>query len=403
VPRWLTAPEAARALGVRRETLYAYVSRGLLTRHPGEDRRTSLYDATEVARLAERAPRRERAGVLDLVVDTEITYLDPEGVLTYRGRDAVELSRSASFEEVCVLLWGGDEADASEPWSADPAVLAAGRRAAEALGPLASPVERLRMVVAALPATDPLRTDLRGSAVRQRGRILIAALVDCLPDLAPPRDRSIAGRLWAILSAVRPLPGQLAVLDAALVLLADHELAVSTLGARVAASAHADPYLVVLAALGVLGGGLHGASATAATDLLARIADDREAPAVVGRHLASGRMVPGFGHAVYRRRDPRADELLDRLAGGAPNRRRLAVARAVIDAVGQNDGPAPNVDFALAALVDVYGLAPGAAEAIFATARCAGWIAHALEEYPHRLRFRGRAVYVGSRAASSPS
>lgn len=391
---------------MRRETLYAYVSRGLLTRHPGEDGRTSLYESREVARLAERAPRRDRAGVLDLVVDTEITHLDPDGTLSYRGRDAVELSRSSSFEEVAALLWGGGEAEGGggePPWAAEPAVLAVGRTAATSLGPGASPVERMRMVVAALPSTDPLRADLRSSAVRERGRILIAALVDCLPALAEPRDQSIAARLWAILSAERPLPGQVAVLDGALILLADHELAVSTLGARVAASAHADPYLVVLAALGILGGGLHGASATAASGLLAQIGDPAEAPAVVGRHLAADRPAPGFGHAVYRRRDPRADELLDRLARGGPDRRRLAVARAVIDAVGRHDGPAPNVDFALATLVDVYRLRPGAGEAIFATARCAGWIAHALEEYPHRLRFRGRAAYVGPRVGSPPS
>jgi citrate synthase len=408
MPRWLTAPEAARELGVRRQTLYAYVSRGLLTRHPGEDRRTSLYDAVEVAGLAERAPRRDRTGVLEFVVDTEITALDPEGTLTYRGRDAVALSRSARFEDVAALLWGAGEAEppAHLPWAAEAKALEAGRAGARLLAPGASLVERMRVVAAVLPSTDPLRADLRPEAVRRRGRILIAALVDSLPSLGEPRNRSIAARLWAVLSPRRPRPAQLAVLDAALVLLADHELAVSTLGARVAASARADPYLVVAAALGILGGGLHGGSATAASELLAGIPDALGAPAVVGRRLASGRAVPGFGHAVYRRRDPRADELLERLAGAGADQARLAVAHAVIEAVGRDEGPAPNVDFALAVLVEVYGLAPGSAEAIFATARCAGWIAHAIEEYPHRLRFRGRAAYLGprpARAADGPA
>jgi citrate synthase len=393
--------EASRLLGVRRETLYAYVSRGLLTRHPGADPRTSLYDRAEVARLAERSPRTGRTGVLDVIVDSQITLLDPDGRFAYRGLDAVGLARSRSFEAVAELLWGGGEPPRRSagagpaPWSAGATVLEAGRRVAAALGVGAAPVDRMRMVVAALPATDALRSDLRETAVRERGRILIAALVDSLPRLSAPRDASIAARLWSCLSPRRPLPRQLALLDDALVLLADHELAVSTLGARVAASAHADPYLVVLAGLSVLGGGLHGAHSTAAAGLLAAISTEASAPAIVGRALATGGSVPGFGHAVYRDRDPRADALLERLAAAAPAPDRLSVVRAVIELVGRHDGPAPNVDFALAALADVWGLVPGSTEAIFATARSAGWIAHAIEEYPHRLRFRGRAAYVG--------
>ncbi len=398
--RRLTAVEASRLLGVRRETLYAYVSRGLLTRHPGGDRRTSLYDRAEVVRLAERSPRSGRAGVLDVIVDSQITLLDPDGRLAYRGLDAVALARSRSFEAVAELLWGSGEPSQGPgagpaPWSAGATVLDAGRRAAAAVGPDAAPVDRMRMVVAALPATDALRSDLRETAVRERGRVLIAALVDSLPRLSAPRDASIAARLWSCLSPRRPLPRQLALLDDALVLLADHELAVSTLGARVAASAHADPYLVVLTGLSVLGGGLHGAHSTAAAGLLAAVPTEASAPAIVGRALAAGGSVPGFGHAVYRDRDPRADALLERLAAAAPAPDRLPVVRAVIELVGRHDGPAPNVDFALAALADVWDLAPGSTEAIFATARSAGWIAHAIEEYPHRLRFRGRAAYVG--------
>jgi citrate synthase len=105
--------------------------------------------------------------------------------------------------------------------------------------------------------------------------------------------------------------------------------------------------------------------------------------------------VPGFGHAVYTGRDPRADVLLALLDAAQPDPDRRAVVEAVRTAVGRHDGPAPNVDFALGAVTDCLGLAPGAAEAVFAIARTAGLVAHALEEYPHRLRFRARAVYAG--------
>src|SRR5439155_11673142 len=123
--------------------------------------------------------------------------------------------------------------------------------------------------------------------------------------------------------------------------------------------------------------------------------DAAAAPGVLGERLAAGEALPGFGHAVYRARDPRADALLELLRGARPDPARLAVVDAVLAAAGRHDGPAPNVDLALGALTDCLGLAPGSAEAIFAIARTAGLIGHALEEYPHRLRFRARARYSG--------
>jgi citrate synthase len=78
-----------------------------------------------------------------------------------------------------------------------------------------------------------------------------------------------------------------------------------------------------------------------------------------------------------------------------PDPERLAVLHAVLATAGRHDGPTPNIDLALGAMTDCLGLLPGSAEAIFAIARSAGLIAHALEEYPHRLRLRSRAAYVG--------
>jgi citrate synthase len=87
--------------------------------------------------------------------------------------------------------------------------------------------------------------------------------------------------------------------------------------------------------------------------------------------------------------------LLGLLRAAQPDEARLAVVDAVLQAAGRHDGPAPNVDLALGAVTDCLGLKPGASEAIFAVARTAGLVAHALEEYPHRLRFRARARYTG--------
>jgi citrate synthase len=383
----LTTSEASRRLGVKPETLYAYVSRGLLTRHTAPDGRRSLFARDEIERLAARARRGGRAGALEVVVDTELTLLDPAGALYYRGHDVTDLARTAKYEEVAELLWG-ENLKGSDPfrfW-----VPARGDFGAAAGAP---PADALRIICALAAAADPLRGDLRPAAVRHTARGLIAALVDGLPRRSEPVDDSIAARLWARLHDERPDQPRLRALNGALILLADHELALSALAARVAASAHADPYLVVLAGLSAQGGALHGAAGTAVEKLLKEIDTVDDVPRVIGQRI--GERVPGFGHAVYNVKDPRADTLLELLAAARPP--RLDVTHAVVETVGRHDGPFPNIDLALGAMTDCFGLQPGSAEAIFAVARAAGLIAHALEEYPYRLRFRARAAYVGSR------
>jgi citrate synthase len=222
---------------------------------------------------------------------------------------------------------------------------------------------------------------------------LIAAMVDGLPRLSEPAGDTIAARLWSRVCPERPDPARLAALNAALVLLADHELAISALAARVAASAWADPYLVVLAGLSALGGPLHGGAPGAVERLLAQMREPRDVAPVLGARLAAGEPLPGFGPKVYRVRDPRADALLELLERAQPE--RLPLIHEVLSLVTRHDGPFPNVDLALGALCDAFGFVPGAAEAIFAVSRSAGFIAHALEEYPYRLRFRTRAAYTG--------
>ncbi len=411
--RWMTTRQAADLLGVKPETVYAYVSRGVLTRHRGEDRRSSRFARTEIERLARRNRRGGRAGAFEVVIDTDLTLLDPQGALYYRGHDAVELARTRSFEDVAELLWAARETDEDgpsdvrpwegrsdvRPWEASWSGVRVGRRAQDALPASARTVDRMRVVVAALAGCDPMRDDRRPGAVAASARALIAGTVDCLPERTPATGDSIAERLWSRLADRPARRGEIRAVDAALVLLADHELAASTLAARVAASVWADPYLVVLTGLCAGGGVLHAAHSAAVESFLREAVDAGGGPdgvrELVGARLRRGEALPGFGHAVYTDRDPRADALLDlvRRAGG-----KGALDRTVdvlLSVAGQHGGPAPSVDFALGALVVKAGLAAGSGEVIFLLGRMAGLVAHALEEYPHRLRFRPRALYTG--------
>jgi len=213
------------------------------------------------------------------------------------------------------------------------------------------------------------------------------------------RDGSQGGTIAARL-ALRLCPGPLSpgltdAVRAALVLLADHELAASTLAARVAASVRADPYAVVATGLGALGGSLHGGASLGAEVMLASASDPADAARVVGDLLRRGERIPGFGHFVYETGDPRAVLLVKILRQYAPGSSQLAVADAVASEARKRALPEPNIDFALATLAGVAGMIPGAGEAVFAVARAAGWLAHALEEYSRNMPIRPRGVYTG--------
>jgi citrate synthase len=394
---WIRAGEAARRLGVKPATLYSYVSRGVLRRRTGEDGRSSLFDAAEVESLARRGrPRHPGAG--EFVIESALTEITSDRAC-YRGFDITALAARYEPEDAAWLLWTGELGGRDRgPWRAAEAALRAGRAAQAALPPGTLPLERFGVIVPALAAADPLRLQLDPPAVTAAGQAIMAGLVDCLPapDGGPGTGGgSLTERLWGKLCPGPPDDGLKGALRAALVLLADHELAASTFAARVAASVRADPYAVVATGLGAAGGALHGGASLGVEAMLAAAAGPRDVARVVGALLRRGERIPGFGHFVYRAGDPRAAFLLGEIRARAPGSPRLAVADALVGEVVGRGLPTPNIDFALAVLASVAGMVPGAAEAVFAVARTAGWIGHALEEYGRHTPLRPRARYTG--------
>jgi len=391
----MTAEAAAARLGVKVETLYAYVSRGAVRSERVPGTRRSRFSRADVERLAGRQRRGGgRAGGLDVLVETDLTLLDPTGRLYYRGWDvASAVAERVTFEEVAGWLWAGSRSPVA--FEAPPTMLAAARRVDDALAD--QPVmDRLRAVVAAVRHTDPLRDDRRPVAVATAARALIATLVDVLPVVGAEGEPSgsvgsVAARLWVRLSPLAATPERVRLLDAALVLLADHELAASTLAARVAASTWADPYLVVQAGLAVLGGPLHGGAAAGARALVREVDDGVDAAEAIGRRLRDQQLIAGFGHRIYQDHDPRAEVLLGLLA----STHELPSEDALVATMRDRGLPFANIDFAIAALAERHEMTEEAGEIIFAIARIAGWLAHATEEYPHRLRFRPHGVYTG--------
>jgi len=405
--RSLTAAEAAERLGVKRQTLYAYVSRGLLESHPAPRGRGSQFDAAQVEALVRRSRVGRRAGQ-ELTIATDVTSL-ADGVLRYRGDLVVPLAATESYEAVANLLWTGERAWAA--LVAPPATLGRTRSVLAVMPRAARLLDRLRVAVDVSAVVDPLRFDLSRPSVVAAGRTLLGVLGDVLPQLTKrrlvplqlpgqaPRPDALAARLWPRLTTRRATAASVRVLNGALVLMADHELATSTFAARVAASARANPYAVVGSGLGALDGPLHGLVA----ELVHRLLVDAEhdgVDAAVSSRLRHGDRLPGFGHAVYPDGDPRAPALLALMTDAGLDEARFRRAGDVLATVKDRTGAAPNTDFAIGTLLYAAQMPADAGEAIFAIARCAGWIAHALEEYGEEpLRFRLRAAPGPSTAA----
>ena len=387
--RPLSATEAAEILGIDVRSLYAYVSRGALARAGTDERRRSLYDSDEVELLARRGRPRTgshpRAGI-DVVIGSSVTTLG-DGWIRYRGVDVADLiARRATFEQVAALLWTGHLGDAT-PWS-----LPAPARdmITQVLAPFAPDADVLDLMAAAVAAVNGMLGGGHDADANTVGPPLALALVHAVAEVrapahrADPADGPAALQLFHRLSPLRATPARVRALDRALVLLADHELATSTLAVRVAASTRTSVVGALQAGLGALGGPAHGGAANVVHEALVMV---RRGKRQVGDVARAGL---GWGHPVHRGGDPRTAPLLEAVDGIA-SRRDWAVVESVLSA--GSGAPAPNVDLALGALCYVTRMPPRSATAIFAVARSVGWIAHFFEECAERpLRYRARAV-----------
>jgi citrate synthase len=393
---WLDRSAALARLGVRAQTLYAYVSRGRVAMRPAaDDPRRSEYSAADVEALARRRARGRRASA---IAASTIAWGEPtlatsistvrRGRPVYRGVDAVGLAESATLEEAATLLWDADA----------PVCLAARRGLARPVAPsaLAALRDLAALAAAACPTVGRSVDELRADA-----EVAVATLARALgaADGRGPIHVRVA-RGWARES--RPSGRATAhatahaadALRRALVLLADHELNASTFAARVAASTGASIAACLLAGLAALSGPRHGGAAAAAAALAddaARLGSD----VAVARWLERGASLPGFGHPLYPGGDPRAQALLATIE---PDDALTALRDAVADATDATDATdaAPNVDFALLALVRAHGLPVDAPFRLFALGRSVGWAAHAMEQALSGEIIRPRARYEGA-------
>jgi citrate synthase len=394
--KWISAQEASKALGVSRATLYAYVSRGLIrSTRATAGTRERRYAAEDVerqkARVEERRdPRKVAERALNWgvpVLESAITLID-NGRLYYRGRDVVDLARNCTVEQVASLIWtGADDTD----FSATPLHVVAGGRA-EGL-PFISRAQSMLPLVA---ARDPLAYDLRPRAVANTGwRILnlLASVAADSSELEPTIEGTLQKR-W-----LPRMPQAAALLRAALIACADHELNVSAFTARCVASAGSNPYSVVVAGLAAIEGAKHGGMSARVETMLDELRRARDVRKATADRLRRGEPLYGFGHPLYPTGDPRARLIFEVVAERFSKSPELKFAFAMASAAETITGEKPTVDFALVTLARVLKLDAGAALTLFAIGRTIGWIGHAIEQYAIDGIIRPRARYVGQMPA----
>src|SRR5947207_13011629 len=363
---------------------------------------------------------------LDGVVaaQTRLSHVDGQaGELIIGGYQLKELAGRVSFEEAAHLLWCGalpsrDElATLRGEMSGQRAVPEETMRLVRAAAGT-PPIDALRMACATMSLDLPHPDDIARAADMQAAKLLTArfptvvaahARVSAGKEPIPPRsDLPLAANFLYMVHGKEPDPIAARAIDTYWVTVIDHGMNASTFTARVIASTRSDMVSAVTGAIGALKGPLHGGAPGPVLELPKDIKSSDRAEAWVRNELAAARRIMGFGHRVYKVRDPRADVLskvADQLGSAAlENRNLFDLARAaeqtilkVLEEVKPGRNLRTNVEFYTALVLQALGLEPRSFVATFACGRVAGWCAHVIEQHAEDHLIRPQSEYVGPR------
>ncbi len=369
--------------------------------------------------MADSAPVKARGLEGVVALDTELSYINgQEGELLYRGYDIKDLAKNASFEEVAYLLWNGELPSQSQLDELN-AQLQAERAVPDAViehlrhhtPKDANPMSALRTATSMLADFDA-DTESHDHDANYRNAIRLTAKMPTIvaafdrirkgqEPVAPKGEGSAAFDFLYMLNGEEPGEAAEAIMDAALVLHAEHGLNASTFTARVIGSTLSDMYSAVTGAIGALKGPLHGGANVKVMETLQDIKRSGITPAdYVQAKLDAKEKIMGFGHRVYKTYDPRAiilRDMLEDLSDEKGDRWWYETSKTMMTQVQDAKGLYPNVDFFSASVYYLLGIAPDLYTPIFAISRITGWTAHLLEQWSENRLIRPRAEYVGPR------
>ena len=358
------------------------------------------------------------SGLRGVVVgDTKISYVDGErGELVYRGIDIHDLANNATFEEVAYLLWFG-----ALPSAANLAAFSAdlGKRRAlpdrlikilREIPDTATPMDVLRTTVSAMALFDRNAKDISAEANLEKAKLLTAVFPTILASfyrlsegdepLPPKPELSTAANFLYMFTGKEADPQAARLLDAALVLHADHGMNASTFASMVTAATLADMYGAITSAVATLKGPLHGGANEGVIANLMEIGTPDAIEGWVAAKLAKHEKIMGFGHAVYKTNDPRALDL-KRIAKEAGERagstKWVDMTERMEKAVWDQRKLYANVDLYSASVYYTLGIPPPYFTPVFAMSRITGWCAHLIEQYANNKLIRPGEHYVGAR------
>ncbi len=368
--------------------------------------------------VSSSAPAKAPGGGLEGVVaaKSEICFIDgTAGHLIYRGYGIEDLVENTTFEEVAFLLWENKlpnqielnalKADIGKTMALPDHVVAI----LKALPPTTQPMDALRTAVSALSSIDPDLTDNTPAANRRKAIRLTAQFPTIVatfhrqrngqPLIAPDPSLTVAANFLYMVNGKKPNETLTRVMDAALVLHAEHGMNASTFAARVIAATLADMHAAVTGALGALKGPLHGGANQDVMELLLACGDTASAEKKTRETLTTGGKIPGFGHRVYKTFDPRATflrKISKQLGEAAGNSKWYEMSEALIKVVKElKPSINPNVDFFSASTYYTMGIPLDLFTPIFGIARIAGWSAHVMEQHVNNRIIRPTDDYVG--------
>jgi len=364
---------------------------------------------------------KKPSGLEDVVVaQSSICFIDGQrGQLVYRGYDIDDLAQNSSFEEVAYLLWNGALPDREQLQQLRldlSAAMVLPARVFDIMQSLpfdANPMRVLEICVAAMGTFDPDADDMSDAGNRTKAIRLMAQLPlmvttwnrvrnDQIP-VDPDPNQGIAYNFLKMLNDSEPDELSVRTFDAALILHADHELNASTFSARVTAATLSDLHSAVVSAIATLKGPLHGGANEAVMAMLLEIGDVDDVEDYMENLLAAKKKVMGFGHRVYKAKDPRAvilEKMSEELGKRKGEEKWFAMSRRVEEIFQPTvaaKGVYPNVDFYSASAYHVMGIPRDLFTPIFACSRVAGWTAHLLEQYANNRLFRPDSEYIGEK------
>jgi citrate synthase len=361
----------------------------------------------------ESLPVRGLEGVV--AADTSISLVDGiHGRLLYQGYDIHDLAEATSFTETVYLLWRGRLPTIAEQAAFRSEVVAEMRLPSQVVEmlkltpPNSHPMAVLRSAVSMLANFDPDAEDISPEANWRKAKRLLAQVPTIIadlhrirqgqPSLSPDPRFDLSSNFLYMMRGVPPNPLEAEAMEVLMVLHADHELNASTFTARVVASTLSDMHSALSAAIGSLKGPLHGGANQRVMEMLLDIGDVETVQAYIAGMLENKRRIMGFGHRVYRTEDPRTQHLRrysERLCRERNMGHFYEISRQIEQAVLEQKGIYPNVDFYSATVQHAMGIPPEYFTAVFASSRTAGWIAHILEQYGDNRLIRPTSRYTG--------